>query len=64
VLEYVNVSKSTSSLVKSKKPEIAYARDLVFINGDSVYVVTVSTEYDDWINNKDNFDRIKLSVSE
>lgn len=64
VLEYVSVSKNTSSLIKSTKPEISYTRDFVFVDGDSAYIITVSTEYEDWINKKDNFDRIKLSINQ
>jgi RsiW-degrading membrane proteinase PrsW (M82 family) len=61
VTEYVYISGNTQSTVESRTPGIGYSRDIILLSYDNVFIVTISTEYNDWVLKKDNFSRVKLS---
>jgi len=63
VTEYIYISDSKSSVPgsRSSSPGIGYSRDIIMAIGDQVYVITVSTGYDDWVLNKDNFRKISIT---
>lgn len=64
VMEYIYISSNTSSIIESKNPGIGYSRDIIMLSGDKVYIVTVSTEYTNWILKKDNLTRVDLSLGQ
>lgn len=63
ITEYIYISDSKSSVPGSKgsSPDIGYSRDIIMTNGDQVYIITVSTGYNDWVLKKDNLKSITLS---
>ncbi|HPU22179.1 MAG TPA: PrsW family glutamic-type intramembrane protease [Thermoclostridium caenicola] len=64
VIEYIYISDNKSPVLGSKSPTpgIGYSRDIITASGDQVYVITVSTSYNDWILKKDNLEKITLSL--
>lgn len=62
VMEYIYISDGASPVMESKNPGIGYSRDIILLSGEKVFVVTVSTGYNDWVQKKDNFSRMDLSL--
>lgn len=64
VIEYIYVSDSKSPVsgAKSSNPGIGYSRDIITTNGSQVYIITVSTSYNDWVLKKDSLEKITLSL--
>ncbi|NLU32037.1 MAG: PrsW family intramembrane metalloprotease [Clostridiaceae bacterium] len=65
VTEYIYISDSKSPVPgsRSSSPGIGYSRDIIMTVGNHVYVITISTGYDDWILGKDNYKKIGISRS-
>jgi len=65
VTEYIYISDSKSAMPgsKSSSPGIGYSRDIIMTDGEHVYIITVSTGYNDWVLKKDNLKKISLSLS-
>ena len=65
ITEYIYVSDKKSSMPGSRSsgPGIGYSRDIIMTVGERVYIITVSTGYDEWVLKRDNLKKITISSS-
>lgn len=52
IINYYYISNSQSGLGDNKKPNIGYGRDILSIEGDDLYIITISSSYESFILNK------------
>lgn len=61
VIDYVYISNSQSNLGETLKPAIGYARDILSISGNNLYVVTLSASYDAYVLNNNILDEVQYT---
>jgi RsiW-degrading membrane proteinase PrsW (M82 family) len=63
VTEYVYIDKTDVGSGNALEPSIGYARDILSIAGDDLYITTVSFSYEDYILNEEILNEVDYSFS-
>ena len=63
VTEYIHFDSKSAMPGSKAQARIGYSRDIIMTDGEHVYIITVSTGYNDWVLKKDNLKKISLSLS-
>jgi hypothetical protein len=61
VIDYVYIANDQSSLGNAMKPSIGYARDILSISGNDLYVITLSSSYDTYVLNNNVLDEVQYT---
>lgn len=61
VIDYVYIGSGSSKVGDNQKPAIGYGRDILSIYGDELYVITLSTSYDQYLLDNSALSKINYS---
>lgn len=61
IIDYLYIGNNQSNSGSTLKPSIGYGRDVLSIIGDELYIITISSSYEDYVLNQEVLNEIKYT---